>query len=574
MSHARTLSLLLLLICLATLLAGCGGGGGGGCTANCGMAEPPIVAPVGSVTGKIVDLSGTAVPSAALFLDGTQEATLSSSGGSGVVSGGSFGQGGYRLEGVSAGFHIIQAQAANGSVGSTQVFIYGNGYVASNANIAVSPTAQQAIVKGQVNGSNGGLGGAEVFLRFPVAVSQNNPTGYASVVGYTTASGTFEIDNVPTLNADGTPRTYTAAAAYQVPSPITTDPVYDNAVQSNLTFAAGATVTLNTFTVPVHSGGYATLTPTLNLVQALTQPDIPADVNAHAVPATASAGVPAAIYDGIRRHLSPAYAKLQAGSHAAAQVRSLKAQPHATSNSYVVEADLFFSLPGDMPTATPPVADPNRSQIYGFEIFNDVSSSTPGTLTPYEFLLDPLANFYDDPNLGANQAPYVVDQSYSFYVESEAASNINSNGFLSLGDSSTVAVSPLSFVNLAQPYDPNDNNNVAQRLANPPTFQWNTINPATNASDARVGAYTVFLYSAFPGVNTTGTAASLAGVNPNFIASYPVTPSQTSPQTFTLPSGAVTSGQEYWVVVAATASDNTAQHEAISVSQITPFFVQ
>ena len=574
MSHARSLSLLLLLLGPAVLLAGCGGGGGGG---N-GSPTQNTPSPVGSVAGKVVDLSGTPVPSGVILIgDGVnppvQEPT-SVNGGPGVVGGATFGQGGYRLEGVPAGFHIITVQATNGDTGSTQVFIYSNGYVASNANIVVSPINQQAtVVKGQVNGSGGGLGGAEVFLRFPVAVSQNNPTGYASLIGYTFPDGSFEMYNVPVLNADGSPRTYTAAAAYQIPSPRPTDPVYDNAVQSNLTFTAGSTATLTTFTVPIYSGGNAALTPTLNLVQLFTQPNVPSDTNAHARPASAlPASLAAALYDGIRQRLSPTYARLRAGGHAATQARRLAATPHATSSDYVIEADLFFSLPGD--TATQP--SPQRSQVYGFEVYNDTAGAV-GTLAPYEFLQDPLANFYDDPSLGSSQV-YAADQSYSFQVESEAANNAGGGGLTPLGlPSNTVTVSPLSFVNLTQPYDPNDNVGVAQRLSATPTFQWNTINAATGTNDPRVAGYTVFLYSAFPGVNTSGNTASMAGINPTYTHSYLVAPVSGATQSFTLPAGVVQSGQEYWVVVAATASDDTlstTKSEAISVSQITPFFVQ
>ena len=568
MSHPRTLSLLLLLIGPAALLAGCGGGGGGG---NGGPTQH-APSPVGVVTGKVVDLSGTPVPSGEVLIgDGVnppvQEPT-SISGGPGVIGGGTFGQGGYRLEGVSAGFHVITAQAANGATGSTQIFIYSNGYVASNANIVVSPPNQQATVSGQVNGSGGGLGGAEVFLRFPVAVSQSNPTGYASLIGYTFPDGSFKMYNVPVLNADGSARAYTAAAAYQIPSPSATDPVYDNAVQSNLTFTAGSTPTLPTFTVPVHSGGNAALMPTLNLVQLFTQPNIPSDTNAHARPAaTIPAGRTAALYDGIRQRLSPAYAHLRAGGHAAAHVRRLVATPHATSSDYVIEADLFFSLPGD--TATQPGAQ--RSEVYGFEIYNDTAGAA-GTLAPFEFLQDPLANFYDDPSLGSGQV-YAADQSYSFQVESEAANNASGGGLTPLGLSNTVTVSPLSFVNLTQPADPNDTNDVAQRLPATPTFQWNTTNPATNANDTRVAGYTVFLYGAFPGGSTGDAATSPAGINPTYTHSYSVAPMAGATQSFTLPAGVVQSGQEYWVVVAAT-TGSTAPAEAISVSQITPFFVQ
>ena len=70
MSHPRTLSLLLLLIGPAALLAGCGGGGGGGSRPTAARGTPP--AAVGSVTGKIVDLSGTPVPPAVLLVDGVQ----------------------------------------------------------------------------------------------------------------------------------------------------------------------------------------------------------------------------------------------------------------------------------------------------------------------------------------------------------------------------------------------------------------------------------------------------------------------------------------------------------------------
>ncbi|MBV9851843.1 MAG: carboxypeptidase regulatory-like domain-containing protein [Armatimonadetes bacterium] len=579
MSHARTLFLLLLLIGPAALLAGCGGGGGGSNNPG-GGGGGGGGSQTGSVVGKVVDLTGAPVPSGVILVDAANQSPppcVTNGPTPCLVGGASFGQGGYQLEGVPAGsdngFHIITAQAANGNTGSTQVFIFSNGYSAANANIAVSPPGQQATVSGTVVNSSGQpLPGAEVFLRFPVAASQNNPTGYASLVAYTRTNGTYDIDNVPTQNADGSPRTYTATAAYQIPSPQPSDPVFDNAAQTNLTFTAGQTATLPTFTVPVHSGAYSALTPTLNLVQAFTQPNVPADLSAHALPAAAAASTAttsstaAAIYEGIRRHLSPAYAGLRAAGHAAAQVRLLAARPHASATDYLVEMDLFFSLPGD--TATQP--SPQRSQVYGFEIYNN---ALQGILAPYAFLQDPLANFYDDPALGNSQV-YAADTAYQFQVASEAATNANGGGLQTLGQpSNTVQAAPLSFVNLLHPLDPVDNNDVADRLSNPPTLQWSTVKPNTSTPDTRVASYSVFLYSAFPGVNT-GATESLSGVNPNYIATYTVAASQSSPQTFTLPAGVVQSGHEYWVVVAATATDNTAQSQAISVSQITPFFVQ
>ena len=541
MPHPRTFALLLLLLGPAALLAGCGGGGGGGTTNNGGGGGGG--SQTGTVTGKVVDQAGTPVPAGVIFVDGVQQNAITPSGGTGIVGGATFSQGGYRLEGVPAGadqgFHIITAQAANGETGSTQVFVYSSSFATTNANIVVSPANQQATLSGNVTAGDDSrrLAGARVYLRCPVTPTASNPSGYASLIAYTRPDGTYDISNVPVQNADGTPRTYTPAAAFLSTQDAR---VYDNVIQAGRTFSTGTNPALN-FVVPLHSGGYTTtptdpFTPTITLLESFTQPNVPSvgpAAVARAQPAAAGASSTAA-FEQIHRLLSPAYARLSAARHTAAQSR-LAARPSATASDYVVEMDLFFSLPGDTAGGTPD--SPQRSMLYGFDVFNNNASQ------PVDALIDPQANFYDDPSLGATRY-YAADSPYTFEVDS-----IGSDASSNLGQSNHVAVTPLEFVNLLHPADPNDTGGAVETLAGD-TVQWNAV--------SRVQGYTVLVYGTFPGVSTTPllTSGTLAG----------------SATSYTIPAGSgLVSGQEYWVVVAATATGNAASSEAFSVSQITPF---
>ena len=506
----------------------------------------------GSITGKIVDLSGTPAPTAVVAVDGVAlgyqpDPTDTANPTAFLVGGASFGQGGYRLEGMSPGFHTISAAARTGSsaqdTGSTQVFVI-SGFPTTNVNIIVSPPSQQASVTGTVRAgdTNRPVGGAQVFLRLPVTPTQNNPSGYASLSGFTNANGVYQLDNVPvyTSAAGTTKQTYTVAAS---DLPTTGSTVYDNVTLANQTFAVSSSQApdaLPDLILPVHNGGYNTtspdqFSPTITLLESFTQPNIPS-----IGPSAVARGLPGAAarntaYAQIHRLLSPAYARLSASGHAAARVRRASAQPHATAGDYVIEMDLFFSLPGDTPGGTPD--SPQRSQLYGFAVYNNINPAG-------DFLEDPLADFYNDPSLGSTQF-YAPDQTYRFEVDS-----IASNGNDTLGQSSVQPVTPLEFLNLLHPADPNDTGTVETLPSS--TLQWNGISRAQN--------YTVLIYSTFPGVSTTPVFQS--GLLPSTTTSYPI-PANSG----------LAAGQEYWVVVAATASDNPTGGQAISVSQITPFIV-
>lgn len=551
MSHARTSLALLLLLVPSLLLAGCGGGGGGGNSGGGGNGGGNSVP--GAVTGTVVDQSGNPVPAAIVLLDGVQQ------------NGATYQKGGYRLDGVSPGFHIITAQATVSGqtyTGSTQVYVIlfdpTNATSLANtntgANIQLSPPTEQATVDGKVvNQSGQGVPGARVFFQVPTAVANagSNPAGAASEVGFTDANGNYEIYNFPVINGSDTPLPYTVAAS-AVPSG-SNGPVYTTAISTfqvtttqaqavksgQTTPIAGPNFTLT----PASSGGTQSA-PVLNFLQAFTQPPIYPDATAHtqAAGATASA-TNTSVYEQIRRALSPTYARLAAAGHAASSIKHVAARPRVTYyGPYAVQMDLFFSVPGDQPN----VPSPERGSLAGFTIYNNLVT----TGQPYDVLLDPLANFYTDPDLapaslGFNQT-YAAGQKYNFSV-----SGLLTDGSTTTAQSNSLSIAPLNVLTLSQPSDPDNQNGKVTTLPTPVTINWNAVLGAPSGT-----TYSVFIYSQFPSV-TVQPIASATGLTTTSYA----------------PTVTFTPGAEYWLVVAA--SDSPASNEsAVSVSQIVPFYVQ
>lgn len=566
MLYTRTLLALCFTVSAAALLSGCGGGGGGGSAPNNGGNTTSNVS---SVFGKIVDTSGSAVPSAIVDLDG-QTATAT------------FVQGGYEIDNVKPGFHVVTVSTSVNGVtytGATDVGVPSVSTRITNANVIVAPANEQAAVGGFVTDANGRpVAGARVLFETAFAASPgvgpSAPPSTTAIVAYTASNGEYQIggENVngssvaepglPVVQGSShSPRTYTITAS----SLPVNNATYRNATTVTQTFTAGESLVPNTsgsgglnFQLQ-NSASNTGLTPNINFVQALTQPDLQAVYTPQVNPAAVAAAI-----QNVRVRVSPEYAQWLANKHAAAQIKRVTtaAIPHATASNYTVEMDVFFSLPGD----TGGSLNPNRSELAGFNIYNDAprTNNNLNQMTLYDVLIDPLANYWADPDLAAGTATYSVDTQYDFAVQSVA-----NDGSTGLGTSASVPATPLSFVNLSQPADPNDQNGQVTQLAADPTFQWSAVDPnQPSVSNNRVANYYVFVYSSFPGVSTTPLYASSA--LPGNVDS------------FTLPSNVpLTAGTTYYLVVAATSTNNPTnsangqvESSAVSISQINPFTVQ
>jgi hypothetical protein len=574
MNHARNWIALLLVLIPATLLAGCGGGGGN----NPGGGGPPTPNTYyGSITGKVVDTSGNPVPTAVVLLDSTTQ-------GSNVPEATTVNNGGYLLSNITPGLHTVYVSTSVGSplvgyTGRTQVQIYNtsNNNV-TNANIIVALPAQQATISGTVTDStnhNAPVPNAEVFFQSTFSNSNTSglnsstsPLSTASLVAYTGSNGTYTI-TLPVYQGTGTtPRAYTASAGYQTGDP--TSSFGNSALQNGLTYAAGATVNNVNFAL-ANAQGANNATPTINDIEAITEPIVPAFYTPGQSPSAAAAASAesGSVYEQIHKLLSPNYSKLVAQGHAAANVKHLisAAQSHtsALATDYGVEMDLFFSLPGDSAGVSAPV----RQQLSGFQISTDAGNTGSQTgIQPIDFLQDPLANFYDYQDINSSQLIlFPVDEAVNFSVQSYLSDGQTPTG----NPSNEVAVAPLSFVNMVQPADPLYNNQTIGTLpATSPVIQWTVYDASTHISNYNVADYYVFLYSTFPGVTTTPMYTSGAqSVSTTYNVNANVN-SFTIPNTVTL-----TSGHQYWVVVAATASSSpSSSSTALSFGQITPFNAQ
>jgi hypothetical protein len=458
-----------LLFSVIFLLAGCGGGGGGGGTITGGSNTV--------VLGTAVDQTGAPVPAATItVLDDTpRTASLS--------------QGGFRLVGVSPGVHRLEASARVGGTtytGSTQVLVPDNTTI-SNANIQLSPSGNQAILTGVVRDSSGNaLNNARVFLGVFVTPSGSD---VASLVGFTDSLGRYRIENIPVG-----PSRYTALASLLG---------FQNATQFVSTLMQGETRHMD-FQL-VATVGESALVPQNVSVQSFTQPSAAAQPNIGLKPGPA--------YEAVRRILSPAYARLSAGRHAAAHVKRLRARPHVTGfGPYAIEMDVFFD-------------EGATDSLSGFRIYNSAGADA---LTPWDFLQDPLANIYRDLD-----PFYQADEQYNF-----AVSAIN-NDSAETGLSSVVSVLPLELLTVTQP-------TAGQTLTQPAQVFWNPVNGASS--------YSIFVYNQFPSI----------GVDP-VVQAQNLSNAATS---YTLPNS-LASG-DYWVIVAASADSGT----EVSVSQIVKFHIQ
>jgi len=442
---------LAMVVAIGTLVAlagGCGGGGssGGVATGGNGGSYPYPSGGSSIVLGKVVDMSGNAVPGASVSADtGQTAATLS--------------QGGFRLDGVPAGVRRIRVSVQqNGTTytGSTQVLSQSASppLTVSNANVQVSPTNQQASVTGTVRDPNGQpLAGARVFLGVFVSpgTAANNGAdgGVASLVAFADANGVYRLDNVPAPSGQSS---YAATASLLS---------YQN-TRANIDNLRNGETRTQDFTL----GGASTQagpTPTNVAAFTFTQPGNIAQ--AHAVSLAASASALSA-YEQIRRAMSPAYARRAPQAHASAQAHS---KAHASPfGAYAIEADVFFD-------------NTQPDNVSGFRVYNSVGNAQ---LTPYDFLQDPLANVYTDLD-----PTYVPNQQYSFAVSAVTTTNSES------GVSPASTVVPLDGQTLVGPQN-------GQTVQNPVSIAWNRVNGADT--------YSVFVYPQFPSVGVAGTQQDAA----------------------------------------------------------------
>ncbi len=443
-----TLATALAIGVLAALAGGCGGGGSGGSptTGGNGGSYPYPSGGNSIVLGKVVDVSGNAVPGASVAADtGQSAATLS--------------QGGFRLDGVPAGVRRLRVSAQqNGTTytGSTQVLSLSASpaLTVSNANVQVSPTGQQATLTGTVRDPSGQpLAGARVYLGVfvsPGTAANNGADGsVASLVAFADSNGVYRLENVPVPTSQSS---YTEAASLLG---------YQNTRVNVTNLRVGETRTQDI--ILGGPSGQTGPTPANVAAFAFTQPgEAP---QAHAV-GLASSGSPAAAYEQIRRAVSSAYARRVAQAHASAHTR-LKA--HASPfGAYAIEADVFFDN-----------AQPDS--VAGFRVYNSVGNAQ---LTAYDFLQDPLANVYTDLD-----PAYVPNQQYNFAVSAVTTTNGES------GLSAASAVVPLDGQTLAGPQN-------GQTTQNPVSVAWNRVNGADN--------YSVFVYPQFPGVGVAGAQYNAA----------------------------------------------------------------
>jgi len=460
----------------AALLAGCGGGGGNGnttiggttgtgtgtgTTGTTGTGTGPILQNA-DVIGRVTDPQGNGVPGVTLIPDSGGAATVSLS------------QGGYRLNGLTGNVaHRITASVQQGNTqytGSTQVLTQG-GFLVSNANILLSPANRQATVSGTVRNTNGSLLiGVRVFLALPNGSAQV-AGNYSSLVAFTDANGVYTIPNIPSDPPSGGAVTIAAST-----------PGQQNQTFPLAAFQPGGVYSQN-FTLSA-STGQAVGAPTLAFVTAATEP---IDSQSGRAILAHIAGGPGTVYDQIRRRLCPDFAR--AASRHAATGKRLSA--HALGD-YAVETDIAFDNPAQ------------AGSVVGNTIYRTTgTASAPGVLPTesqsdaYDFLQDPLANYYTDvsfsistgqsPPVATNLGHTVTGSQYNF-----ALSATNTDG-AETGLSAVLSITPLGALTLTTPTP-------GQSYLGAASVTWT---PATGAQ-----RYLVFVYDQYPTIGTSPVSVS------------------------------------------------------------------
>ena len=477
----------------AALLAGCGGGGGngnsGGGSGNSGSNSGNNsgnnsggVQGSSSVIGKVTDVSGNGVPGVSIIPD---------SGGTGATS---LGQGGYRLDNLSGNaIHRITASVTqNGTpyTGSTQVLTESSGSLVSNANILLSPVTSQATVSGSVTDVNGsGLGGVRVYLAVP------NNGNYSSLVAYTDTKGNYTIPNVPINSPAGAP----VSVAVSTPG-------YQTKTFTLPALQAGGGY--NQSFVLLASTGTALGVPNVLGVFTATEPT---DSQSGLLRARASASP--SVYDHLRRLLSPAYARIADRTPAAGRRKAA----HALGD-YAVQTDVAFD-----PVTTGSVVGYTIYRSSGTTVPTQAKDSTNTPIYGYDFLQDPLANYYTDLTFSTNLNTTSADVQYNFALSATNTDNTET------ALSPVFSVLPLGPLTLALP-------TAGETLANPVTVSWSAVTGATK--------YYVFVYQdQYPSIGTSPVYATSAQT--------PLAATATS-QTLS----PLATGHDYYVVVVGAADQN------------------
>lgn len=453
--------------------AGCGGGGGGDNGGGPGDNS-------GIVLGKVISANGGVAP-------GTQVTQQD-----GFASTTSLAGGAYRLTSVSPGIDRINASATINNVpysGTTQVLALPNAIV-SNADIYLAPNDAQATVSGTVLDQSGhAIDQARVFL----ANTNSSSGNISSLVAYTDRNGHYTIYAIPT-----------SVNQYQLAASV---PGFQNNTMTITGLQPGEQRSLSTLTLSPSSDQQVS-TPTNVAAESFTQPT--------SSPQPQLAGQTASdissAYEAVRRLASPQYAKQVTGA-SAHSVKATRLHSHASGfSNYAIEMDLFFD-------------ESVRASLAGFRVY---SSADTASVTPYDFLQDPLANIYVDLD-----PYYTPDRQFNFAVS--AVNTDNSETALS----PIVSVEPLQRIYLNQPA-------LNAHVSNPVLVSW--------AGTARAEAYDIYIYNQFPSIQTS-PVLTVSNV-PSTQSSYTLTQSL--------------SAGSYWVVVAATA-DSGAE---VSATQFVPFTVQ
>ncbi len=505
------------------LLAGCGGGGGNGntgggttgtgTTGTTGTGNGTIVPLNADIIGKVTDVQGNGIPGVTIIPD---------SGGTAAVS---LGQGGYRLNNLSGNaVHRITASVQQGGTqytGSTEVLTQ-SGFLVSNANIVLSPATRQASVSGTVlNTSGGPLPGVQVSLALPSG-SAASAGNFSSLIAFTDANGAYTIPNIPSDAPSGGPVTITASI-----------PKGQNQTATLGAFQPGGIYNQN-FTLAA-STGQALAVPAILSVTTATEPTDSQSgraIQAHA------AGSPAAVYDQIRRRLSPAYART-AGRTASAGKRRVA---HAVSADYAIETDLAFDPPAS-------------GSILGYNIYRtEGTTATTGilpteSLQVYDQLLDPLANYYTDVTFSTNTSTTAAGSQYNFAL---SALNTDSQ---ETPLSAILSITPLGPLTLTKPTQ-------GQTFTLSATLTWGAASGAQR--------YVVLVYDQYPTVSTS----------PVYTSPTPLAAGTTTATVTGLPTG-----HDYYAVVVGEAdpvetllpsptSSTAVTNGALTFSQITRFHIQ
>ena len=468
--------------------------------------------------GKVTDTQGNGIPGVTIIPD---------TGGSAAIS---LGQGGYRLDNLTGNVvHRLTASVQSGNTqytGSTEVLTQSN-LLVSNANILLSPTGRQATIGGTVQDASGNpVANVQVFLALPNGSAQV-AGNYSSLVAFTDANGTYTIPNVPSDPPSGGALTITASV--------------QGAQNQTFTLAAlqpGGSYSRNfTLNVSTHQAIGA---PVIAFVTTATEPT--SSQSGRALQAHL-AGSPTSVYDQIRRRLCPAYAGA-AGRHAASGKQLSARLTARAAGDYAVETDLAF----DNPVQPGSVIGDSVYRTTGTTASQSGVLPTESQSDYYDFLQDPLANYYTDLTFSTNTSTTVTGSQYNF-----ALSATNTDG-TQTGLSAIFSITPLGPLTLTTPA-------VGQVYVGFATVTWT---PATGAA-----RYYVDVYDQFPSVAVSpisSSAALPAGTN-----------------SYTVP--ALNAGADYYVVVTGvadpvetllpTATASTAvTGGAQTYSQITRFHIQ